>query len=253
MVTKRIIPCLDVKDGRVVKGTNFVNLRDAGSAVELAERYYHEGADELVFLDITASYEKRKTLIELVKDVAAVIRIPFTVGGGISEIDDIEALLKAGADKVSLNTALVKNPSLVTLAARQFGSQAIVAAVDVKKTENGAYKVFIKGGRDETEHEGFEWCKRLEDLGAGEFLLTSMDRDGTKEGYDLYFLKRLSELVSVPVIASGGAGSKEHFLEAFAETNVDACLAASLFHYSILDIAELKGYLDHNDIDVRIV
>jgi cyclase len=251
LVSKRIIPCLDVKDGRVVKGTNFVNLVEAGDAVKLSERYYREGADELVFLDITASAEKRKILIHLVMEVANAIRIPFTVGGGISEISDIENLLKAGADKVSLNTAIVKNPSLISTAAKQVGSQAVVAAIDVKFI-NGIYKVFIHGGRDETELEGFEWCKRAADLGAGEILLTSMDRDGTKSGYDILFLKKLKELVSIPVIASGGAGIKEHFLEAFKETGVDACLAASLFHFDILKIHDLKMYLKENNIKVRL-
>lgn len=251
MVSKRIIPCLDVKEGRVVKGTNFVNLRDAGSAVELSERYYEEGADELVFLDITASLEKRKTLVQLVKDVAEVIRIPFTVGGGISELEDIDALLKAGADKVSLNTSIVKNPDLISMASKQFGSQAVVAAIDVKAVGNG-YKVFIKGGTEETDLEAFDWCKRAVDLGAGEILLTSMDRDGTKEGYDLDFLSRLTKTVSVPVIASGGAGSKEHFLEAFRKADVEACLAASLFHYRILNITDLKNYLKTNGVNVRL-
>lgn len=251
MLCKRIIPCLDVKDGRVVKGTNFVNLRDAGSPVELAERYSEEGADELVFLDITASAEKRKTLVSLVSDVAKAIRIPFTVGGGISEIKDIEVLLKAGADKVSLNSSIVKNPDLITHASRQFGSQAVVAAIDVKF--NGKdYKVYIKGGREETDLIGMEWCRKAADLGAGEILLTSMDRDGTKEGYDLGFLKELTSAVTIPVIASGGAGTKEHFLEAFAQAGADACLAASLFHFNILPIKELKEYLDHNSVVVRL-
>lgn len=250
MVSKRIIPCLDVKDGRVVKGTNFVDLRDAGSAVELAERYYHEGADELVFLDITASLEKRKTLVELVKNVASVIRMPFTVGGGISELNDIEALLRAGADKVSLNSSIVKNPSLISDAAKRFGSQAVVAAIDVK-VMNGIKKIFIKGGKEETELEGLSWCKKVNELGAGEILLTSMDHDGTKEGYDLDFLKQVVESVTIPVIASGGAGTKEHFLDAF-NIGVDACLAASLFHYSELGIKELKQYLKSNGIRVRL-
>ena len=251
MLCKRIIPCLDVKDGRVVKGTNFVNLIDAGSPVELAERYSQEGADELVFLDITASAEKRKTLVSLVKDVAKAIRIPFTVGGGISELSDIESLLKAGADKVSLNSAIVKNPGLITKAARQFGSQAVVAAIDVKF--NGEqYKVYIKGGREETELIGMDWCVRTTELGAGEILLTSMDKDGTKEGYDINFLRELTGKVSVPVIASGGAGSKEHFLDAFKDANVDACLAASLFHFNILPIKMLKEYLNENNVKVRI-
>ena len=251
MLCKRIIPCLDVKDGRVVKGTNFINLVDAGSPVELAERYSKEGADELVFLDITASAEKRKTLISIVREVAKAIRIPFTVGGGISELSDIEALLKAGADKVSLNSSIVKNPELITKAANQFGSQAVVAAVDIKFVED-KYKVFIKGGREETDLIGIEWCKKAAELGAGEILLTSMDRDGTKEGYDLKFLKELTSNVSVPVIASGGAGKKEDFLAAFKESNVDACLAASLFHFNILPIKELKNYLKENNVVVRI-
>lgn len=251
MLSKRIIPCLDVKDGRVVKGTNFVNLVDAGSPVELAARYSKEGADELVFLDITASSEKRKTLVNLVKDVAREIRIPFTVGGGISELKDIEALLKCGADKVSLNTAIVKNPELITQASKQFGSQAVVAAVDVKFVSNN-YKVFIKGGKEETELEGFSWCRKVTELGAGEILLTSMDKDGTKSGYDIEFLKKLASLVTVPVIASGGAGTKEDFLAAFENANVDACLAASLFHFNILQIKELKEYLFRNGVNVRL-
>ncbi len=251
MLCKRIIPCLDVKDGRVVKGTNFINLIDAGSPVELAERYSNEGADELVFLDITASAEKRKTLVSLVKEVARAIRIPFTVGGGISELSDIEALLKAGADKVSLNSSIVKNHDLITQAAKQFGSQAVVAAIDIKF--NGSeYKVYVKGGREETDLIGMEWCKTAADLGAGEILLTSMDKDGTKEGYDINFLKELTQSVSVPVIASGGAGTKEHFLDAFKVANADACLAASLFHFNILPIRTLKEYLHENEISVRI-
>lgn len=251
MLCKRIIPCLDVKDGRVVKGTNFINLKDAGSPVELAERYSKEGADELVFLDITASAEKRKTLISLVNDVAKAIRIPFTVGGGISELKDIEALLRSGADKVSLNTSIVKNPQLITQASKQFGSQAVVAAIDIKNV-NGNYKVFVKGGREETDLTGLDWCKQAADLGAGEILLTSMDKDGTKEGYDVDFLKELTASVSIPVIASGGAGKKEDFLNAFKHADVDACLAASLFHYNILPIKELKDYLNKNNINIRI-
>lgn len=250
MLSKRIIPCLDVKDGRVVKGTNFVNLRDAGSAVELAERYYHEGADELVFLDITASSDKRKILIDLVKDVAKIIRIPFTVGGGISELSDIDSLLKSGADKVSLNTSIVKNPKLIDEASKRFGSQAVVAAIDVKKIGN-VYKVFVKGGREETELEGYSWCKEVYERGAGEILLTSMDKDGTKSGYDIEFLSKLTKMVSVPVIASGGAGTKEHFLDAFKNADVDACLAASLFHYKELEISDLKKYLKENGVEIR--
>ena len=250
MLCKRIIPCLDIKNGRVVKGTNFINLIDAGSPVELADRYSREGADELVFLDITASAEKRKTLISLVSDVAKAIRIPFTVGGGISELADIEALLKAGADKVSLNSSIVKNHNLITQAARQFGSQAVVAAIDIKF--NGSeYKVYIKGGRDETDLIGMNWCRLTAELGAGEILLTSMDKDGTKEGYDVDFLNKLTSSVTIPVIASGGAGKKEDFLEAFRDANVDACLAASLFHFDILKIKELKSYLKENGISIR--
>jgi cyclase len=251
LLSRRIIPCLDVKDGRVVKGTNFVNLRDAGSAVELSERYYNEGADELVFLDITASAEKRKTLVSLVKDVAKVIRIPFTVGGGISEISDIDDLLKAGADKVSLNTSIVKNEKLISEAAKKFGSQAVIAAIDVKRA-GGKFKVFIKGGREETELDGLEWCKKVCDLGAGEILLTSMDRDGTKDGYDIELLLKVTSSVTIPVIASGGAGTKEDFLVAFRDANVDACLAASLFHYQELSILDLKNYLKENGVIVRL-
>ncbi|MBL1215665.1 MAG: imidazole glycerol phosphate synthase subunit HisF [Ignavibacteriae bacterium] len=251
MLTKRIIPCLDVKDGKVVKGTNFINLRDAGDAVELAERYYHEGADELIFLDITATEEKRKTLLSLVESVAKVIRIPFTVGGGISKVEDIEVLLKAGADKVSLNSAIVHNPNLIVEASKHFGSQAIVAAIDVKKTSN-SFTVYISGGKVETDLEGFDWCKKVEQLGAGEILLTSMDSDGTKNGFNIEFLKPLVESVNIPVIASGGAGTMEHFYNAFNETNVDACLAASLFHFNELKIADLKKYLLSKNINVRL-
>jgi len=251
LVSKRIIPCLDVKDGKVVKGTNFVNLIDAGDAVELAERYSLEGADELVFLDITASAEKRKTLLGLVRAVAKAIQIPFTVGGGISELQDIESLLKAGADKVSLNSSIVSRPELIREASKRFGTQAIVAAIDVKQ-KGDKYKVYVKGGREETPLEALEWCRRTAELGAGEILLTSMDKDGTRDGYSLAFLKEVTSRVSIPVIASGGAGKKEDFLKAFQEANVDACLAASLFHFSILDIKELKQYLNENNIKVRL-
>lgn len=251
MVAKRIIPCLDVKDGKVVKGTNFINLKDAGDAVQLAFRYYKELADELVFLDITATEEKRKTLIQLVEEVAKVIRIPFTVGGGISTLNDIEALLKAGADKVSLNSAIVKNPKLITEASKQFGNQAIVAAIDVKKVNNQK-KVFIKGGKEETEFEALNWCKTTEELGAGEILLTSMDHDGTRNGYDLEFLKQVEQNISIPIIASGGAGNMNHFLEAFQTAKVDACLAAGIFHYNEIKIIDLKKYLKQNEIEVRL-
>ncbi|MEJ5263266.1 MAG: imidazole glycerol phosphate synthase subunit HisF [Ignavibacterium sp.] len=250
MLAKRIIPCLDVMNRRVVKGTNFINMNYAGSAVELAERYYQEGADELVFLDITASIEKRKTLVQLVKEVARVIRIPFTVGGGISELEDISLLLDSGADKVSLNTSAVKNPKLITEAAKQFGSQAIVAAIDVKRIDN-TYKVFIKGGKEETTLEGYSWCRTVTELGAGEILLTSMDRDGTKIGYDVEFISNLTKQINIPVIASGGAGNEEHFVEAF-NNGADACLAASLFHFQELKISELKKYLSQKGIKVRL-
>lgn len=251
MLCRRIIPCLDVKDGIVVKGTNFVNLREAGSAVELAERYYREGADELVFLDITATLERRKTLIELVEDVSKVIRIPFTVGGGISKVEDIEKLLNAGADKVSLNSSIVKNPDLITEASKCFGSQAIVAAIDSRTSKN-LHKVFVKGGTEETELETIPWCRKVEELGAGEILLTSMNKDGTKSGYDIDLLQYLSKELTIPIIASGGAGTKEHFLDAFEIANVDACLAASLFHYKELEISDLKKYLFENKIIVRL-
>jgi cyclase len=252
LLSKRIIPCLDVKDGKVVKGTNFINLVDAGDAVELAARYSEEGADELVFLDITASIEKRKTLVELVRSVASAIQIPFTVGGGINELPDIEALLKAGADKVSLNTSIVKDPELITRAAKQFGSQAIVAAIDVKANTASGRTVYVKGGHEATELDGLEWCKKAARLGAGEILLTSMDKDGTKEGYDNDFLSEVVRNVKIPVIASGGAGKKEDFLETFIKTGVDACLAASLFHFRELEISQLKSYLKQNGVKVRL-
>lgn len=250
MPAKRIIPCLDVRDGRVVKGTNFVNLRDAGNAVELGARYSEEGADELVFLDITATVEKRKTLLDLVKDVARAVSIPFTVGGGISEVADIEALLAAGADKVSLNSAIVKRPELITEAAYRFGSQAVVAAIDVN-LEADQYVVYVSGGRVKTEKEGFSWCREVESLGAGEILLTAMHRDGTRAGFDTELLERLSREVTIPVIASGGAGNMRHFLEAFDEGRADAALAAGLFHFGELGIKELKNYLIEKGIEVR--
>ena len=251
MLAKRIIPCLDVKDGKVVKGTNFINLKDAGDAVELAKRYYAEGADELVFLDISATEEKRKTLVELVDRVASSISIPFTVGGGISSLEDMNEVIKAGADKVSVNSAAVKNSELITEAARKFGSQAVVVAVDSQYV-NGKYKVFIKGGKEETDLEVMEWCKNVVKLGAGEILLTSMDKDGTKSGYDIELLKKVRGVVTVPVIASGGAGTKEHFFDAFNQTECDACLAASLFHFRELEIIELKKYLKSNGVEIRL-
>lgn len=250
MLAKRIIPCLDIKNGRVVKGTNFINLRDAGSAVELAQQYSEEGADELVFLDITASEEKRKTLADLVHSVASVLRIPFTVGGGISSIDDISILLQSGADKISLNTSAVKNPQLIQEAVKKFGSQAVVVAVDVKEL-NGNYRVYIQGGKEVTSLEGLSWCTQAADFGAGELLITSMNKDGTKSGFDTNFLLEVSKRVTIPIIASGGAGSMTHFYEAFI-AGADACLAASLFHYQELKIAELKKFLLSKGVAVRV-
>jgi cyclase len=251
MLAKRIIPCLDVKDGRTVKGTNFVNLRDAGDAVELAEIYCRGGADELVFLDITATNEKRKTLSELVKRVAAKINIPFTVGGGISSLEDIEVLLNSGADKVSINTSAVKNPQILSDAAKNFGSQCVVLAIDAKLSEND-WKVFLNGGRIETALNAIEWAKRGVELGAGEILLTSMNADGTKNGFEISLTRQISESVNVPVIASGGAGNVEHFAEVFQIGKADAALAASIFHFREIEIAELKNYLKARNIEVRL-
>lgn len=251
MLAKRIIPCLDVKDGRTVKGTNFVNLRDAGDAVELAKIYSANGADELVFLDITATVEKRKTLSELVKKVAREINIPFTVGGGINTVEDIEVLLASGADKVSINTSAVKNPNILADAARNFGSQCVVLAIDAKNTKTG-WKVFLNGGRTETELDAVEWSKRGVELGAGEILLTSMNADGTKNGFEIELTNRVSESVNVPVIASGGAGKIEHFKEVFENGKADAALAASIFHFREIEILALKNYLRSQNIEVRI-
>ncbi len=251
MLAKRIIPCLDVKDGRTVKGTNFVNLRDAGEAVELAKIYSEQGADELVFLDITATNEKRKTLAELVKKVAAEINVPFTVGGGINTIEDIEILLNSGADKVSINTSAVKNPQILSEAAKNFGSQCVVLAIDAKRIENG-WKVFLNGGRIETDLDAIEWAKRGVSSGAGEILLTSMDADGTKNGFEIELTRTVSESVNVPVIASGGAGALEHFTEVFEKGKADAALAASIFHFREIEIPALKSYLRKQNIEVRI-
>ncbi len=251
MLAKRIIPCLDVKDGRTVKGTNFVNLRDAGDAVELAKIYSEQGADELVFLDITATVEKRRTLGELVRQVAAEINIPFTVGGGIGSVGDIEILLASGADKVSINTSAVKNPQILADAAKNFGSQCVVLAIDAK--HNGTeWKVFLNGGRIETELDAVDWAKRGVALGAGEILLTSMNADGTKNGFEIELTRAVSEAVNVPVIASGGAGNKEHFAAVFSAGKADAALAASVFHFREIEIPELKKYLAANNIPVRI-
>ena len=251
MLTKRIIPCLDVRDGRTVKGTNFVNLRDAGDAGELAKIYSASGADELVFLDITATVERRKTLSELVKRVAAEINIPFTVGGGINSVEDIEILLSAGADKVSINTSAVKNPNILSDAARQFGSQCVVLAIDAKTVEND-WKVYLSGGRVKTDLDAIEWARRGVDLGAGEILLTSMNADGTKNGFEIELTRRVSESVNVPVIASGGAGKMEHFAEVFGKGKADAALAASIFHFREIEIPALKIYLRERNIEVRI-
>ncbi|MEJ7698186.1 MAG: imidazole glycerol phosphate synthase subunit HisF [Pyrinomonadaceae bacterium] len=251
MLAKRIIPCLDVKDGRTVKGTNFTNLRDAGDAVELAKIYSEQGADELVFLDITATNEKRRTLSELVRQVAAEINIPFTVGGGINSIEDIEVLLDSGADKVSINTSAVKNPKLLEEAARNFGSQCIVLAIDAKLVENEWF-VFLNGGRIATELNALDWAKQGARSGAGEILLTSMNADGTKKGFEIGLTKMISEAVNVPVIASGGAGTEQHFVKVFTKGKADAALAASIFHFGEIEIPHLKKYLKEQEISVRI-
>jgi cyclase len=251
MLAKRIIPCLDVDKGRVVKGVKFQNLRDAGDPVEVAKSYEEQSADELVFLDITASAEERKIMIEVVQRVAETIFIPFTVGGGVSSLEDIRRLLSAGADKVSINTAAVKNPQLIYESAKRFGSQCIVVAIDAKRSERG-WEVYIHGGRTPTGLDVVEWAKRVESLGAGEILLTSMDADGTKKGYDIELNRAVASAVSIPVIASGGAGTMEHFYEVFTQTNVDAALAASLFHFKEVSIPELKAYLKNKGVHVRI-
>lgn len=251
MLAKRIIPCLDVKDGRTVKGTNFVNLKDAGDAVELAMEYSAQGADELVFLDITASNEKRGTLVELVRAIAARIDIPFTVGGGINRVQDIEMLLASGADKVSINTAALKRPDLLYEASKNFGSQCIVLAIDTKRHGDN-WIAYENGGRVATEYDAVEWAVRGADLGAGEILLTSMDADGTKDGFDIELTRAVSTAVNVPVIASGGAGTAEHFLDAFERGWADAALAASVFHFREIEIPRLKKYLDRHNIEVRL-
>lgn len=251
MLAKRIIPCLDVDKGRVVKGVKFQNLRDAGDPVEVAKNYEEQSADELVFLDITASAEERKIMIDVVQRVAETIFIPFTVGGGVSSLEDIRRLLSAGADKVSINTAAVKNPQLIYESAKRFGSQCIVVAIDAKRSERG-WEVYIHGGRTPTGLDAVEWAKKVESLGAGEILLTSMDADGTKKGYDIELCKAVASAVSIPVIASGGAGTMEHFYEVFTQTNVDAALAASLFHFKEVSIPELKAYLKNKGVHVRV-
>jgi cyclase len=247
---KRIIPCLDVDNGRVVKGVNFVGLKDAGDPVEVAKRYNQEGADELTFLDITATHEQRDTIVDIVKKVAQEIFIPLTVGGGIRKLDDIYNLLNVGCDKVSINSSAVKNPDFINESSKRFGSQCIVTAIDVKRTGN-SWNVYVAGGRKDTGLDAIEWAKEVVDRGAGEILLTSMDADGTKAGFDIEVTQKISELVNVPVIASGGAGSMAHIKEAF-DYGADAALAASIFHFKEIDIMDLKHYLKDNDISVRI-
>jgi cyclase len=251
-LTKRIIPCLDIKDGRTVKGTNFVNLRDAGDPVELGALYAKEGADELVFLDITATVEKRKTLSELVNKIAHHVNIPFTVGGGISSVEDVNVLLQNGADKISVNTAAFKNPQLINDLSNEFGSQCVVLAIDTKKEEDGEWYVYLNGGRTKTDKKCFNWAKEAVDRGAGEILLTSMNHDGTKNGFATDITKLISESLPVPVIASGGAGAMYHFVEVFEKASADAALAASIFHFREIGIPELKKYLISNNITVRI-
>ena len=251
MLTKRIIPCLDIKDGRTVKGVNFVQLRDAGDPVEQGAIYAEQGADELVFLDITATIEARKTLVELVKRVAAEINIPFTVGGGIGSIKDVSALLNAGADKISVNSSAVRDPSLVDKLALEFGSQCVVVAIDTRKMEDGDF-VHTHGGRKPTPVRTFDWIKEVENRGAGEILLTSMDHDGTKAGFANELTAKVSSSLSIPVIASGGAGTKEHFVDVFTDGKADAALAASIFHFREIPIPELKKYLKSKGIPIRI-
>jgi len=252
MLAKRIIPCLDVKDGRVVKGVNFENLRDAGDPVELAALYDREGADELVFLDISASVEGRQTMVEVVRQTAGEIAIPFTVGGGISKVDDMTRILRAGADKIGINTAAVVNPQLIADGARRFGSQCIVVAVDAKYNEAwGEWEVYTHGGRKATGIRALEWVKQAEKLGAGEILLTSMDADGTKDGFDLPLTAAVSDEVRIPVIASGGAGKKDDFVDVFTKGKADAGLAATIFHYKEISIPELKQDLKQKGVEIR--
>lgn len=252
MFTKRIIPCLDVNNGRVVKGTNFVNLRDAGDPVEVAALYDKAGADELVFLDITASSDRRETTVELVRRVAEKVFIPFTVGGGIRTVDDFKNLLREGADKISINSSAIDNPRLISDAADKFGSQCVVVAIDAKRRADGSgWNIYKMGGRVDTGIDALEWAVKADKLGAGEILLTSMDCDGVKQGYDIELTRTIAENVSIPVIASGGAGSKEHFYEALTEGKADAALAASLFHYKELEISDLKNYLAQRGVSVR--
>lgn len=254
MLCKRIIPCLDVKDGRVVKGVNFVDLRDAGDPVAQAQFYDSQGADELVFLDITATHEARGTVLAMARAVADSVFIPFTVGGGIRTVDDMRAILRAGADKVSINSAAVRDPSLIIAGAAEFGSQAIVVAIDARRSvEGGGWKVFVNGGRISTGMDAVEWARRVEQLGAGEILLTSMDADGTQAGYDIDLTRAVADAVGIPIIASGGAGTPEHFAAILREGHADAALAASLFHYRQLAIGDLKRYLHREGVEIRYV
>ena len=253
MYTKRIIPCLDCNNGRVVKGTNFINLKDAGDPVEVAAEYDKSGADELVFLDITATSDGRNTTVDLVRRVAEKVFIPFTVGGGIRTVDDFRLLLREGADKISINSAAINDPQLISRAADKFGSQCVVVAIDAKRREDGSgWDVYRSGGRINTGLDAIEWAMKANSLGAGEILLTSMDCDGTKAGYDLELTRMVADNVSIPVIASGGAGTMEHFYDAFDKANADAVLAASLFHYKEMEINDLKKYLAQKNITVRI-
>ncbi|WP_418489497.1 imidazole glycerol phosphate synthase subunit HisF [Frisingicoccus sp.] len=253
MFTKRIIPCLDVHNGRVVKGVNFVNLKDAGDPVEIAAAYDKAGADEVVFLDITASSDARSTVVELVRRVAENVFIPFTVGGGIRTVEDFRALLREGADKISINSSAINRPELISEAADKFGSQCVVVAIDAKRRADGSgWNIYKNGGRIDTGLDALEWAERVNKLGAGEILLTSMDCDGTKAGYDIELTRQIAEIVSIPVIASGGAGTKEHFYEALTEGKADAALAASLFHYKELEIKDLKRYLSDQGVSMRL-
>lgn len=251
MLTKRIIPCLDIDKGRVVKGVNFINIKDAGDPTELAEFYNSEGADELVFLDITATHEGRKTLIDVVKKVSSEVFIPLTVGGGIRTINDMRIMLEAGADKVSLNSSAIKNSAIITDCSKEFGAQCVVSAIDVKK-EGDDWIVYTHGGRNKTNINALEWVKNVEELGAGEILLTSMDKDGSNNGYDNELLEKVNNIVNIPVIASGGAGSLKHLYEALKFGKADAILAASIFHFGILSIKEVKNYLIKNKINIRL-
>lgn len=251
MLAKRIIPCLDVRDGRVVKGVNFVNIRDAGDPVELATYYSQQGADEIVFLDITATYEARKTVADVVRKTVQQVFVPVTVGGGIRTLEDFQELLRAGADKISVNSAAVKDPTLISRAAERFGSQCVVLAIDARRREDGSYEVVVAGGRTPTGLDAIEWAKKGEALGAGEILLTSMDADGTKKGFDLEMTRAVTNAVHIPVIASGGCGALEHFADAFTQADADAALAASLFHFGELTVPQVKDYLKTQDIPVR--